>query len=125
MGAGEGGVDEDQAAVAGGELDETVYEEGRGGAAGVEEGGEFGGRGGWDIALDDGEVDAFWCGEGVMWADGGWCADVCRVVVHSCDGRGEDFGCEVVVASTKWHTWCSRWCCGEVGEVETSGHGVE
>jgi len=62
MGAGEGGIDEDEAAVAGGELDEAVYEEGRGGAAGVEEGREFGGGGRWDVALDDGEVYAFWCG---------------------------------------------------------------
>ena len=125
MGAGQGGVDEDEAAVAGGELDEAVDEKGRGAAAGVKEGGEFGGGGGWDVALNDGEVDAFWGGEGMVGANGGWAADICRVVVDSCNGRCEDFGGEVVVASTQWHARCGRWCCGEVSEVETSRHGVQ
>jgi len=62
VGAGEGGVDEDEAPIAGSQLDEAVYKERGGVAAGVKEGGEFGGGGGWDVALDDGEVYAFWCG---------------------------------------------------------------
>ena len=120
VGAGVRGVDEEQGAVAGGELDEAVDEEG--GRVRGEDGVELVLGRGRDVAFHDAEVDA---GGRDDLAGGLRARRRVLLVVERGGGRVEDFLREVVLAGFGGGRMRSaRGRRGEVGEVEAAGDGV-